>query len=78
MEETFTAVIAGEGHDITIISTRGSNSGPIFTIPLPTDGKFGMTWINNAIEAKGFRVESAWSFQVVTNGLWMEAILSEI
>ena len=81
MEETFSAVVEADG--ITIVMERRyngalSNCEPSMSIALPTEGAFGLTWLANAIEAKGFRVESAWAIKPTQNGLQMTAVVSEI
>lgn len=81
MRETFTASVTTK--DIVITLERRTDSGqltasePVNVIPLPAE-KFGITWLNNAIQAKGFHVDSAWAFETTDDGLHMGAVLSEI
>lgn len=77
---TFTATVTAQGATITLerrINGALAGCEPIHSIPLPSQ-KFGVTWLNNAMEAKGFTVESAWAFEFTQDGLQMEAILSEV
>ena len=80
MTEAFTAFV--DATDITITLERRYNGAlsscmPIWTIPLP-GRKFGITWLNDAIAAKGFTVESTWIMSVGQEGLRMEAVLAEV
>ena len=78
--ETFAAFV--DATDITITLERRCNGAlsscmPIWTIPLPAR-KFGITWLNDAIKAKGFTVESTWIMSVGQDRQRMEAVLAEV
>lgn len=81
MKETYTATVTPTGIIITL--ERRTDAGqltgsePVNTIPLPSV-VFGLTWLANAIESKGFKVESAWAIEAVQDGLRMSAVVSEI
>lgn len=80
MQETYTAAVTTSGVVITL--ERRTDAGqltgsePAGVIVLPSE-KFGISWLNNAIEAKGFIVHSAWGIEATMDGLRMEAVLIE-
>jgi len=81
MIETFSADVTTG--DVVITLERRTDAGqltssePVAVIPLPHE-KFGITWLNNAVESKGYQVDSAWAIETGRDGLRMTAIVSEV